>query len=90
LTPFINAIYPFYIGFLCYFWQGIEQLFPPFYKEKYTKRILDFSTPKVENRVEKMNNSAQKPLILWEIRRGKLYFSEKEYTKDCTIFTFCR
>ena len=58
-------------------------------KEKYTDSITDFSTEKVENRVENVYNSGQKPLISWVFQRGKLFNSFVEYTKGCEIFTKC-
>ena len=56
---------------------------------EYTISITDFSTEKVDNRVEKLNNYAENPLFFTKNRCGKLYCSEKEYLLDCLFFTKC-
>ena len=63
LTPFIKEKSPFTRLFPCYFWQGNRQLFLSKNKDKYTICIVHFSGEKVENRVEKMDNSSPKPLF---------------------------
>ena len=57
-------------GFLCYFWQRKGHIYIWFCKDLYTICIINFSTGKVDNCVEKLNNYDENPLFLTKNGRG--------------------
>lgn len=93
LTPFINLISPFTpLDFYVIFGRMNGRYTYDFVRlcnAEYTICITDFSTEKVDNCVEKLNNYAENPLFFTENGCGKLYYSNKEYTKGCSFLTKC-